>query len=220
MGDAVILQEGDGAGLLRACQHGDGGGLFLLLVFQRLPCVVHVHAAGVGHGEDSYEAQFGDFNRHVKEVVDADDVPGLQLVGQSGGKGLYGKGDGHLAGGDAVQRRIGRYGYGADFGGEDVIPREEVCRGIESFYIVQGSGGAGGEVVAAHLHSLCVVRIDDLPFQDGGGDADDFCLAVGLPCDDGQGHKGGDGCQQEAQQAEDKAVVQFHGYGHSCSVLR
>ena len=40
-------------------------------------------------------------------------------VGQAGGKGLYSQGDGHLAGGDAVQRSIGGYGDGAPLEDEE-----------------------------------------------------------------------------------------------------
>lgn len=119
---------------------------------------------------------------------------------------------------DAVQRSIGGYGDGADFGGEYIVPREEVRCGVKPFTSSR-ERAVPEEVVAAHLYGLGVVCADSLSFQDGGGDADNFCLAIGLPCDDGQGNKGGDGCQQEAQQAKDKAVVQFHGYIHSCSVF-
>ena len=79
-------------------------------------------------------------------------------------------------------------------------------------------GDIGGKVVAPYLHGLRIVCRELFPFQHGFCDPDDLCLAVGLLRNGGQGDKGNNGCQQDTEQAEDKAVIQFHGCFHSCHI--
>ena len=67
----------------------------------------------------------------------------------------------------------------------------------------------GGKVVTPHLYDLRIVCRELFPFQHRFCNPDELCLAVGLLRNGGQGDKGDNGCQQDAEQAENKAVIQF-----------
>lgn len=86
MSYAVVLQLSDDAGLLRACQHCDGSRLLRLFIFCGLLGIVHIDAIRIRDGKDLDKTQFGYFLRSLQEVIDADNIIGLELIRQSGGQ--------------------------------------------------------------------------------------------------------------------------------------
>ena len=106
MGHAVIFHLGNDTGLLRACQHSDGGRLLRLFVLGGFLGVVHIDTVRVGDRQHLDKAQLRHLFRSLQEVIDADDVVGLQLIRQAGGKRFYSQRDSDLAGGDIVERHI------------------------------------------------------------------------------------------------------------------
>lgn len=86
MSYAVVLQLSDDAGLLRACQYCDGGRLLRLLILCGLLGIVHIDAIRIRDGKDLDKTQLWYLFRSLQEVIDADNIVGLELIRQPGGQ--------------------------------------------------------------------------------------------------------------------------------------
>ena len=197
MSYAVVLQLSDDAGLLWACQHCDGSRLLRLFIFCGLLGIVHIDAIRIRDGKDLDKTQFGYFFRSLQEVIDADNIIGLELIRQSGGQRFYGQGDSNLTRGDVVERHIGGNRDAAHLTGENIVARSQIGRHIQALHIIKTVSHIGGKVVAADLHNLSVFFCDLLAFEHGLGDTDNFRFPVGLPGNGGQRHKSDDRCQYQ-----------------------
>ena len=88
MGDAVVFHLCDDPGLLRRCQNCDSGRLLPLFILRGLLGVVHIDAIGIGNRQHFNKAEFRDLFCCLQEVIDPNDVVGLELVREAGGQRL------------------------------------------------------------------------------------------------------------------------------------
>ena len=200
--DAIVQKNG---GDLRAPSR-----LLRLFIFCGLLGIVHIDAIRIRDGKDLDKTQFGYFLRSLQEVIDADNIIGLELIRQSGGQRFYGQGDSNLTRGDVVERHIGGNRDAAHLTGENIVARSQIRRHIQPLHILKAVSHIGGKVIAAYLHNLGVFFGDLFAFEHRLGDADNFRFPVGLPGNGGQSHKSNDCCQYQGQNTENKSVVEFH----------
>ena len=94
-------------------------------------------------------------------MVQADDIPSLELVREGGGKCLGGDGDGHHAVRDPVEGKVGGQGDAADLLRKDIVSGKQVrgCIGPDDVLCLPGH--AVRQVESSDLCQLHVIGGDE-----------------------------------------------------------